>query len=443
MRWGIGRMRYRVEPGLYAVGRPGPQSPVLASANYKLSFDRLRRELGGLDAWVLVLDTKGVNVWCSAGKGTFGTDELIERVESCRLAEVVAHRTLIVPQLGASGVAAHEVRKRSGFRVVYGPVRAADIPPFLAAGMKATAEMRRVRFPLRDRLAVVPVDLVLSAKYALAIAVGMLLLAGLGVDGYDLARIAGVGIPSAVCFLLAYVASTVLTPALLPWLPGRALAAKGAWMGALFLLAVAGWQLATGGPLHGWMVAAAWGLLIPATASFMAMTFTGATTYTSLSGVRREVRLAAPWQAAAGALGGVLWIVGRFVGDNQRRSEHDGRFAILGGGRRSRTRQREMHGLRDVPSRLSARGLHHRRREGLDRGSRRLHGMRRLRQELPRRSHRGAGGGWLRGSGHPRRASRHAAWLRLHGQCKLLRLKRIGESRFCDRIALAKSWAFG
>ena len=99
MRWGIGRMLYRVEPGLYAVGRPDPQSPVLVSANYKLSFDRLRRQLGGWDAWILVLDTKGVNVWCAAGKGTFGTDELVGRVESCRLAEVVAHRRLIVPQL--------------------------------------------------------------------------------------------------------------------------------------------------------------------------------------------------------------------------------------------------------------------------------------------------------------------------------------------------------
>ena len=41
-RWGIGRMQYRVAPGLYAVGNPTPDSPVLVSANYKLSFDRLR-----------------------------------------------------------------------------------------------------------------------------------------------------------------------------------------------------------------------------------------------------------------------------------------------------------------------------------------------------------------------------------------------------------------
>jgi hypothetical protein len=261
----------------------------------------------------MVLDTKGVNVWCAAGKGTFGTDELVYRVESCRLAEVVAHRTLVVPQLGATGVAAHEVQKRNGFRIVYGPVRAADIPAFLAAGMKAAAEMRQVQFPLRDRLAVAPLELLLSAKYALLIAVGLLLLAGLGADGFVPARIVTTGISSAVCFLLAYVVGTVLTPALLPWLPGRALAAKGAWTGAALFVALAAWNWKTGGLFDGCSAAAAWALLMLATASFVAMNFTGATTYTSLSGVRREMRAAVPLQAAAAVIGIVLLIVNRFL----------------------------------------------------------------------------------------------------------------------------------
>ncbi|MDH3284405.1 MAG: hypothetical protein OEQ13_06655, partial [Acidobacteriota bacterium] len=71
VRWSIGRGRYRVEPGLYRIGRPGPTSPVLVTANYKLTFDALRSELDGVDAWILVLETRGVNVWCAAAKGTF------------------------------------------------------------------------------------------------------------------------------------------------------------------------------------------------------------------------------------------------------------------------------------------------------------------------------------------------------------------------------------
>jgi len=82
VRWGIGRMDYAVEPGLYAVGKPDENAPVLVSANYKLTFDTLRMNLSGLDCWLLILDTRGVNVWCAAGKGTFGTDELINKLES-------------------------------------------------------------------------------------------------------------------------------------------------------------------------------------------------------------------------------------------------------------------------------------------------------------------------------------------------------------------------
>ena len=79
-RWGINRMRYGVLPGLYAVGSPGADSLVFVTANYKMSFDALRSSLVGLDAWILVLDTKGINVWCAAGKGTFGTAELVSRI---------------------------------------------------------------------------------------------------------------------------------------------------------------------------------------------------------------------------------------------------------------------------------------------------------------------------------------------------------------------------
>ena len=140
-RWGIGRMRYTVEPGLYALGSPSDDSPVLVTANYKMSFDRLRQALPGLNAWLLVLDTQGINVWCAAGKGTFGTTELVKRIESSGLSRVVSHRNLILPQLSGPGIAAHEVKKLSGFKVIYGPIRATDLPAFMEAGLKATPEM--------------------------------------------------------------------------------------------------------------------------------------------------------------------------------------------------------------------------------------------------------------------------------------------------------------
>jgi acetyl-CoA decarbonylase/synthase complex subunit gamma len=312
VRLDIRRMGYAVESGLYAVGDATPDSPVLVSANYKLSFDRLRQELGGLDAWILVLDTKGINVWCAAGKGTFGTDELVHRVAVTELAKVVSHRNMIVPQLGAPGVAAHEVKKRSKFRVVYGPVRARDIPAFLEAGMQATPEMRLVRFELTDRLAVVPTEFVQAGRWAVLVMAVMFLLGGLHRGGYDSALAVADGGRAAILVLAAFLGGCVLAPALLPWLPGRAFSIKGALVGLLpaCIIVVIGWLPLDG--IGGWLEAVAWVLLVPAASGFLAMNFTGASTYTSLSGVKREMRVAVPAQIAATAIGLAFWVTARF-----------------------------------------------------------------------------------------------------------------------------------
>ena len=313
VRTGIDRTKYAVEPGIYAVGAPAPASPVLVSANYKLSFDHLRSRLVGLDAWIMVLDTKGINVWCAAGKGRFGTDEIVRRIEATRLAEVVSHCRLIVPQLGSSGVCAHEVRKRSGFTVVYGPVRAADITAFIDAGMKATPEMRRVRFPLRDRVVLIPVELVMGAKKAIFVAACLVVLAGLGGGGYSVERVISDGLRAACLFLGAFAAGVVLVPMLLPWLPGRAFSVKGAWLGAAMAAGIGAYAWACPGGLGSWLATAAWLLVIPAMTSFIALNFTGASTYTSLSGVRLETRIALPIQAVFVVAGVGLWLAGRFV----------------------------------------------------------------------------------------------------------------------------------
>lgn len=312
-RWSIGRMAFSVPPGLYAVGAPGAGSPVLVSANYKLSFDRLRRALSGRDAWILVLDTHGINVWCAAGKGTFGTDEIVRRVQTTTLERVARSRTLVVPQLGAPGVSAHLVLKRCGFRVVFGPVRAEDLPAFLDAGMTAEIEMRRVRFNLRDRVVLIPAELVAGAKYALLLAAVILLLSGLGLDGYSLARVRATGLPGASLILGSFVCAAVFGPTLLPWLPGRAFAIKGAVLGLVQSVAWVVLGCPGMGDSVSWLDAAAWILIVTALNSFVLMNFTGASTYTSLSGVLREMRFAVPAQIGGAVIGFGLWLTGLFV----------------------------------------------------------------------------------------------------------------------------------
>ena len=147
-RWGIGRMRYTVVPGLYALGAPDRTSPVLVTANFKMSFDRLRRAVGG--------STPGSWSWTPRGS-----------TSGARRARAPSAPTSCI---GARGRAAGRSRRASqadpaaaggtrrqrppGARAesagAWSTVRCAreDLPAFLDAGMRATPEMRRMRFPL-------------------------------------------------------------------------------------------------------------------------------------------------------------------------------------------------------------------------------------------------------------------------------------------------------
>jgi hypothetical protein len=295
-------MNYAVAPGLYSIGNPNEESPVLVSANYKLTFDTLRKNLSGFDCWLLILDTDGVNVWCAAGKGTFGVDELANRIGRSGLTDIVTHRNLILPQLGAVGVNAREVKARTGFSVIYGPVRAGDIKDFVAAGNKAIAEMRTVKFTLPDRLVLAPVEFISAIKTSLAVFGVMLLLnlfAARDFGGLDI-----------IAYLGAVVCGTVVAPVLLPAIPGRAFAWKG-WITGLIWVLFAVWKF-------GWMetsplLAAGYLLLLPAVSGYLMMNFTGASTYTSYSGVVKEMKLAIPILAVLTAAGAVLALINAFA----------------------------------------------------------------------------------------------------------------------------------
>jgi hypothetical protein len=306
VRWTIGRMRYMVEPGLYRVGTPGEESPVLVTANYKLTFDILRSELKGINAWILVLDTKGINVWCAAGKGTFGTAELVRRVQDTRLSDVVSHRKLLVPQLGATGISAHEVLGSCDFRVVYGPVRASDIKAFLEAGMHATEKMRRVTFTIGERLELVGAELGPAVKWIVLLVFLVLLLdSGDYVTG-RLLNIVRISAP----VLAGFLAGTVFVPILLPWIPGHAFSFKGAVLGAVTV----GLIIALLPGVHTVPGKIQMLLLGTTVASFFAMQFTGSTTYTSPSGVEWEMRRALPFHVGAVVLVCVISIVRWLIG---------------------------------------------------------------------------------------------------------------------------------
>jgi len=312
-RWGVGRMHYTVDPGLYALGEPNERSPVLVTANYKMSFDRLREALSNRPAWILVLDTKGINVWCAAGKGTFGTDELVRRVEFSQLNRVVSHRELILPQLAGPGVAAHKVKKNIGFKVIFGPIQATDLPAFLDAGMKATPNMRRKTFPMPERVVLIPVELVSALKWSLLILPAFFLLGGLGAPSGFWNGVLNEGLFAILNLLGALLAGAVLTPILLPWLPGRAFSQKGLIMGLVITVFITFIGVFYLNIRRDYVNILAWFFLTPALSAYLAMNFTGASTYTSLSGVRKEMRWAVPLEVVGGVAGLTLWVGSRFI----------------------------------------------------------------------------------------------------------------------------------
>jgi acetyl-CoA decarbonylase/synthase complex subunit gamma len=311
VRFGIGRMHYTVDPGLYALGTPGPDDPVFVSANYKLSFDRLREALPGRNGWILVLDTKGINVWCAAGKGTFGTEELLQRIASSNLEKIVNHRNLVLPQLAGPGVAAFEVKKRSAFKVVYGPIQASDIPAFLDAGLEATPAMRTKTFTAGERLVLVPVELMGAIKTGILAIVATFVISFF-LSGTSVGVAFHYAYNAALALLLGILAGAFFVPLLLPWLPGRSFSVKGflpGIVGAAVFFAIH-WSGEVGKEtfeLYAWLP------VIPAVSTYLAMNFTGSSTFTSLSGVRKEMRRAVPLQVAGATCGLVLWFSSFFI----------------------------------------------------------------------------------------------------------------------------------
>jgi hypothetical protein len=203
---------------------------------------------------------------------------------------------LILPQLGAPGVAAHEVKKLTGFWVEYGPVRAADLPEYLKTRV-ATPEMRQVEFSLRDRVVLVPVDIVQTFLPTLLAAAVLFFLGGW---------------VSSLAAVTAVFTGIVLFPILLPWLPTHNFSTKGFFLGFLAALPFAisaffrhpvwAWWHQVGQALE-------FLLAMPAVTAFLALNFTGSSTFTSRSGVKKEMFTYIPGMAWTFGIG-ILLAVG-------------------------------------------------------------------------------------------------------------------------------------
>lgn len=143
---------FTTKTGLVKIGNPGRDSPVFLTCNYHLTVLRVKKELRGLDAYLLIANSRGINVWCAAAGGHFTSHDVISVLKTSGIEKLVESQIVILPQLAAAGIEAKVIREKTGWQVIWGPAHAKDIPLFLESGMKKTIIMRQVTFPLGQRL---------------------------------------------------------------------------------------------------------------------------------------------------------------------------------------------------------------------------------------------------------------------------------------------------
>jgi len=191
---------HATRPGLRRIGNPDRSSPVLVTGNFALTVRRLRDALRGRDAWLLVANSHGINVWCAAGGGHLTDHEVIAAVRASRIGDQVDHRRLVLPQLAATGVERGRIAETTGWEAVWGPARLEDLPAYLDRGGKLARGDRWMRFPAWERLEMAAMW---SVPMAAVAAIALALTAGAAAA---LAGVAALALTVAALFLL------------LPWL---------------------------------------------------------------------------------------------------------------------------------------------------------------------------------------------------------------------------------
>jgi acetyl-CoA decarbonylase/synthase complex subunit gamma len=118
--------------GIYEVGGPNENSPVLITSNFSLTYFIVSGEIEGsrVPSWLLVKDTEGLSVMTAWAAGKFGADVIGPFVKKCGIAGKVKHRKLIIP--GYAAVISGELEEElPDWKISIGPREAGHIPAFL------------------------------------------------------------------------------------------------------------------------------------------------------------------------------------------------------------------------------------------------------------------------------------------------------------------------
>jgi len=118
--------------GIYEIGGPGENSPVLITSNFSLTYFIVSGEIEGsrIPSWLLVKDTEGLSVMTAWAAGKFGADVIAPFVKKCGIADKVKHRKLIIP--GYAAVISGELEEElPDWQVLIGPREAGHISAYI------------------------------------------------------------------------------------------------------------------------------------------------------------------------------------------------------------------------------------------------------------------------------------------------------------------------
>ncbi len=143
---------FSTEPDLIKVGNPNKESPVFLTCNFSITVKRVLKALNGLDCYLLIAPSKGINVWCGACGDDFNTDSIISIIKTSGINELVNHRKLILPQLSAPGIDPLIIKKELGWDLKFGPIYAKDIQNYVKNDFNKTEKMREIKFTISKRI---------------------------------------------------------------------------------------------------------------------------------------------------------------------------------------------------------------------------------------------------------------------------------------------------
>jgi len=121
-----------VTEGIYEIGGPDENSPVLVTTNFSLTYFIVSGEIEGsrIPSWLLIMDTEGLSVMTAWAAGKFSGDVVGSFVKKCGIADKVAHKKIIIPGYAAS-ISGDMEEELPDWEIMIGPRDASLIPKFL------------------------------------------------------------------------------------------------------------------------------------------------------------------------------------------------------------------------------------------------------------------------------------------------------------------------